>query len=360
MNRTNNPPDPSKGGTRGFPLWLRQRAIDRLHMMDGSYMLAAETANCSVRSIRRWEERIRPYRMAGGEQRESITGSDQLLLSICLFIYPEATADKLCAFLVANGGGVYSRGQISERCFEMEISRKRCSKEAYDAFSASSLQKLRWFISLPPPLGVSGVRSHQLIDIDETGFYLKSCAGGYGRGHTSCRVRCPSHYKRNEPKVNVILAIEPGNPNIERHLDGSVERPRRWIHVSQENCDQWLFGDFMDMILRDIETNPVEGGYDDSRCVLWDNLVLHKTPYVTTKIQDRLSDNHFYSVDRPPYRPKMAPIEYVFCELADELARRVRREWVIDDLRWNIYDICARIGRDGKFHNTFVHCGFPF
>ena len=73
-----------------------------------------------------------------------------------------------------------------------------------------------------------------------------------------------------------------------------------------------------------------------------------------------MSDNHFYSVDRPPYRPKMAPIEYVFCELADELARRVRREWVIDDLRWNIYDICARIGRDGKFHNTFVHCGFPF
>ena len=126
MIRTNNHPDPSIGGTRGFPLWLRQLAINRLQMMDGSYMLAAETANCSVRSIRRWEERIRPYRMAEGEQRKSITGSDQLLLSICLFIYPEATADKLCAFLIANGGGVYSRGQISERCFEMEISRKRC------------------------------------------------------------------------------------------------------------------------------------------------------------------------------------------------------------------------------------------
>ena len=84
--------------------------MNRLHMIGGNYYLAAETANCSTRSIRRWEERIDPYRMAGGEQRESITGSDQLLLSICLFIYPEATADKICAFLIANGGGIYTRG----------------------------------------------------------------------------------------------------------------------------------------------------------------------------------------------------------------------------------------------------------
>lgn len=108
------------------------------------------------------------------------------------------------------------------------------------------------------------------------------------------RVRYPSHdYKRNEPKVNVILAIEPGDPNIDANIDGSVEIPRRYIHILQDNCDQWLFSDYVDKICTDIENDLVEG-YDDSRYFLWDNLVLHKIHYVTTKIQDQLSDNYSF------------------------------------------------------------------
>ena len=72
-------------------------------------------------------------------------------------------------------------------------------------------------------------------------------------------MRYPSHYKRNEPKVTVILAIEPGNPNIDANHYRSIEKPRRWIHVSQENCDQWLFEDYMDMICLDIKNHPVDG-----------------------------------------------------------------------------------------------------
>ena len=119
-----------------------------------------------------------------------------------------------------------------------------------------------------------------------------------------------------------------------------------------------MFGDFVDEILTSIENNPAPNGYDDERCILWDNLILHKTPYVTNLIRDRASENNFYSVDRPPYQPKIAPIEYIFCELAAELTRRCVREWDIDILRDNIFDVLSKIGYNGKFYSTFVHCGY--
>ena len=113
-------------------------------------------------------------------------------------------------------------------------------------------------------------------------------------------------------------------------------------------------------MLSDIEQNPVPGNYDDRRIVMWDNLSCHKTPYVSQKIYGRVSNNLFESVDRPPYRPKMAPIEYAFCELACALKTRVKREWTVADLRTNIEDICITMGYLGKFQNTFRHCGYPF
>ena len=41
--------------------------------------------------------------MTGDFQREDLVGVDQLLLSIVLYIYPNASTDELCAFEVAVG-----------------------------------------------------------------------------------------------------------------------------------------------------------------------------------------------------------------------------------------------------------------
>ena len=207
-----------------------------------------------------------------------------------------------------------------------------------------------------PLFRIRGVHIRSLMDIDETGFYVKSVRTKYGRGHTTCRVRTPAHYTRSEPKLNVILAIEPGDPTLPAGANGSTDRPRQWVRVTQDSVDQLVFGDFIHEILTSIENNPAD--YDDERCLLWDNLSLHKTPYVTNIIRDRASNNNFYAVDRPPYQPKIAPIEYIFCELAAELTRRCVREWAIDTLRENIYDILSNIGYDGKFYSTFVHCSY--
>ena len=92
--------------------------------------------------------------MNGNRQREQLTGADQLLLSICLFIYPAATLDQIAIFIYGNGGDIYTRPQISDRCRESELTRKRSAKESYDAFSLASQRSLSWFKTLPPPLGI--------------------------------------------------------------------------------------------------------------------------------------------------------------------------------------------------------------
>ena len=155
------------------------------------------------------------------------------------------------------------------------------------------------------------------------------------------------------------MGVEAGDPRLPLGVDGSIQRLRHWIHVSQVNCDQYIFGYFCDTVCSDIEENPVLG--DDLRCFLWDNLSLHKTARVTHVIEGRNNDAHtFILVDRPPYRPNMAPIKYVFCEVVAELARRVKRDWKTDTLRTELYDICNLISNGGKFHSTFVHCGYPY
>ena len=138
QDRSLNYPHPRNGGSRGYPLWQRIRALD---MMWGynDYELAANAIGCHPISVRRWEQRITPFRMTGNRQRQRITAADQLLLSICLFIYPEANLDQICIFIVANGGDVYTRPTVSKRCKELGLSRKRSSREAYEAYSPASI-----------------------------------------------------------------------------------------------------------------------------------------------------------------------------------------------------------------------------
>ena len=83
--------------------------------------------------------------MTNGAQREQLTGADQLLLSICMFIYPTASNDKIAAFIHPNGGDIYTRQKITDRCNELQLTRKRASKETYDVFSPTSVQALVWY-----------------------------------------------------------------------------------------------------------------------------------------------------------------------------------------------------------------------
>ena len=97
----------------------------------------------------------------------------------------------------------------------------------------------------------------------------------------------PDHYTRSEKKVNIILAIEPEEARLPPYVNGSIENLRRWIHVLQINCNQFVFGGFIDDLLIDLEETPAPGYMDKNRYILWDNLSSHKTSYATSIIPER-------------------------------------------------------------------------
>ena len=285
---------------------------------------------------------------------------DQLSLLICLYIYPDTHADQICSFVIANGGATYTWQDITKWYAELELTRKKSSHEAYRANTSANIAKSLWCVSLSPPHGILNIRLDRLIDVDKTGFYISNMKTEYGCGNTTCRIRYTSHYTRSEPKVNVIMNIEAESYTMQPFVDCSIIFLRRWLFISQNNCYQYMFGDFIEFILSSIENAPAPGNINDNQCIIWDNLSLHKMAYVINNIFGRPTRNRFISVDRPPYRPTMAPIEFTFCELAAELSRRVYEDWTVDNLCWNVVNIYSRIGRNDKFENTFVHCNYPY
>ena len=131
-----------------------------------------------------------------------------------------------------------------------------------------NITKALWYVSLPLPLGVSNIRMDRLIDVDETRFYLSIIKTKYGCGLTTCCNRYPSHYVCLEPKVNVTMDVEAGSCTVPPFNDGSIMFPCRWVFISQSNCNQYMFGDFIDSILASIENAPVPGDVDNERCFI--------------------------------------------------------------------------------------------
>ena len=54
---------------------------------------------------------------------------DQLLLSVYIYVYPNAKADKVYPFVHTNDENIYFWQRISDRCSALQYSRKRTSRE---------------------------------------------------------------------------------------------------------------------------------------------------------------------------------------------------------------------------------------
>ncbi len=253
--RTKNPSDPSRGGSSGYPLWLRVRVMHHVYAfgIDNTF----ENYSISRSTLYRWNECLFPRRQTGNKQREVLSGRDQLLLSIALFQKPTSTTDDLALFIFSNGGRIYSRQAICKRLKELNVSRKRASIETYAAYSDFNLMKAFWFWNEPIPLGIVGVQRYRMLDIDECHFTLKSIQTKYGFAAKPVRVRDVGHFQKGAGSVNVIIAIEPGNPMIPNHLPGSIKFPRRWFMITRDvHVNQQIFSDFINDICTSIENNP--------------------------------------------------------------------------------------------------------
>jgi hypothetical protein len=354
VTRDNHAADPSLGGSAGYPTWLRADAMERVQAV--GIQAAADQVKPCRSTLYNWMNRFIAYEMTGGRERGALVGNDQLLLSMFVYIYPTATADEIATFIVNNGGGTYTRQQISQRFSDLDYTRKRSSTEAYQAFLPRNLLRVDRFFNQPPPVGVMGVQRRRLIDFDETGIFLDTTNRKYGNSHVTIRIRKPGHYTKS-PKLTVIAAVEPGDPNLPADTDGSVENPRRWFVISDDpGTTQEMFADFVDHVLTDLENSQLY--VDQERILLWDNLASHLTPLVYNTVYGRPPAKTFHIVPRPPYQPKYGPIEYIFAELASQLQLRSKSEWTRDSLRTECRNILSSLGRDGKLNKTFDHCGY--
>ena len=355
--RTQFPSDPSKGGSTGYPPWFRKIVLEFAEVYTPTQ--ASFLFNVSLASLYRWAQRVDPLLQRGNREREVLTNADQLLLTIAIHINPTSNADQIAAFIVRNGGNVYTRNQIYRRLKELGVVRKVASIESYRAFTPMNLMRARTFWTERAPVGVVGVQRRKFIDIDESKFALhqrKKCVKGYGV--KAVRVRDRGMFKKGMQSVNLFIAIEPGNPLIPSDQMGSIKHPRCWFRITQENCNQYVFADYIDDICRDIEENPCDG--DDERVFLWDNLSAHLTPYVTATYAHRAThDQHrFLAIPRPPYQPKFGPIEYIIGIIDQKLQAMEEIEWTIDTLRDALHNICMTVGNNGVANKTFLHVGY--
>ena len=95
-------------------------------------------------------------------------------MTIFLFAFPDASEDEIAACLYDHTNNVYTRKDISSRLKKLKLTRKKASTEAFATFTPESLQRARKFWSQSPPVGVSNVPRHQLIDMDEAAFTLET------------------------------------------------------------------------------------------------------------------------------------------------------------------------------------------
>jgi hypothetical protein len=338
-------PHPCIGG-RGYDAWFRKEQLAKAQ--------AGEVVDVSESSLRRWRERLHPYRQTGNKSREQVVGVGLINLVTFLRAWPEATLDEMAVFLYNEGGPLYSKQVLSKRLAELEITKKRASTEAYQAQREDVQFRVWSFFNCPSPLGIFQVPRRKLIDVDEFGITMEKCNRTGGWALRVFRVQNKGHYHFGA-KITVIFAIEPGDPRLPPHVLGSVQRPRRWIRcVHGCGTTTNIFRDFCDHVCTEIEQYGVQGT-DDHRIFIWDNLAAHHSAYVHQTVTGRDGPCRFSIVARPQYHPKFGPIEYKICELTNIHRMRKQPNWTMQTLENKIYAAATSIE---TFDSTFVHCGY--
>eukprot|EP00978_Attheya_sp_CCMP212_P037426 scaffold176038_cov34-Attheya_sp.AAC.1 len=302
-----NRPHPSHGGAREYPISERLRMLQMWHA-------DLPVPASMVRSIKRWDDRMIPYRMAGNKGTRQMSGHHLLLLVMFKMGYPEASANQCIVFigLHSEDGAVFSKKDISKALKGLDYTRKKASTIAKQAFTEENILKHYEFWHEDYLVGIIGTSRRRLIDVDECGFVIDDANKVYGHVVKGLRIRKPGNYGSDAVKLTVILAIEPGDPHLPDHVEGSIQNSRRWFRVSTDvGTTIEVYKDFLEVKMMDKfdENEP-------QRTVMHDNLNLHKDPGVVYAVHRR---GHRV-VCRPPYRPHDGPIEWAFDELACEMS----------------------------------------
>ena len=220
-------PHPSQGGSRGYP------HSERIRMLEMWERDQSSVPKSMLSSIRRWAKRPIPYEMTGGKKSQAMSGHHRFLLSLFKKIYPQARHSQSAVFIAlhSHDNRVFTNTEISRALKDMNMTRKRASTTAYQAFTPINFKRHYNFWHKPFPAGISNIRRKDLLDADEMALVISDANENYGHAVKDCRVRKIGNYGRGKFKITLIMAIEAGDPDLGKDELGSTELPRIWYHL---------------------------------------------------------------------------------------------------------------------------------
>jgi transposase len=338
---------PSRGGSRGYSTEFKIMLIDY-------YDSGLEFDETLERSIQRWKKRLIAKKRTGNKKKTFIEGEHLFILTAYKRIFPHAKASQCALFISIHStdGRVYTNPQIHNALKILDMTRKKGSTTAYQAFTPRNEYLYDCFISYNFPAGIRNVPRRFLMDGDECSFQVGDIGQSYGHAVKGLRVRKMGNYGRGASKIVVIMFIEPGDPSLDPTELGSIARPRIWYRVSK---DKGTSSDAYESFLDNYVLNKMRPN-EPMRYLMHDNLPSHKTDAVFARIHNAGHE----VICRPPYRPHIAPIEFAFNMLACSLRDRWEQIKNEEQLIKAIHEIIDnRIGMGG-FDELFQRCGYRY
>ncbi|EJK47066.1 hypothetical protein THAOC_34243 [Thalassiosira oceanica] len=287
---------------------------------------------------------VRPKKATGNKQtRREVNGVDLYNLALFRKCYPKAYIDEVRAYVHNRNptNKPYSKSQIYRAEERLGLTRKAGSTTSTKAYLPINLQKRRQYWNEPYPLGIRGVCTSDVIDLDEARFTLTS--QNRKRGKTATFHRCDSQgmYRKGEPGTNLLCAVGgDGATPISYHEQ-----------YSAGGTDLWRFYSYMLALLDHLHTRHPGRPF----VFTMDNLNIHKHPAIRFLIYSR---GHRL-VFRAPYWSCDGPIEYVFNTVQLQLQSPEFHNRIdsVDALEDAIDVILGRMATL-SFRNYFLDVGF--
>lgn len=348
---------PSRGGNpygpdmRMLVLTLHEKeGIDHLKNDIGLAALRRDKKFPCFATCKSWIEQnrqlghVRPKKATGNKQtRREVNGVDLYNLALYRKYNPKAYIDEVRAYVHNRNPAnkPYSKSQIHRAETRLGLTRKTGSTTSTKAYLPINLQKRRQYWNEPYPLGIRGVCTNDVIDLDEARFTLVSM--NRKRGKTVTFHRCDSQgmYRKGEPGTNLLCAVGgDGTTPISYHEQ-----------YSAGGTDLWRFYSYMLGLLGYLDAHHPGRSF----VLTMDNLNIHKHLAIRFLIYNR---GHRL-VFRAPYWSCDGPIEYVFNTVQVELQSPVFRDKVdsVNKLEDAIDVILERMGML-TFRNYFLDVGF--
>lgn len=326
----------------GYPLWFRQRILAEDDGRVASDVLAIRH-RVSVATVRRLRRLVAE---TGSAARRPFSGGRPPILNAASIAYlrqftilrPDVSRREAVQVMQEFTGAI-----VSEQVLSLTWKRLRFTRKRLRVFAMQRSEDVRRRFWTSPPdgvpgaVGVLGLHTGAMIDIDECGITLEQCERRVGRAVRGQRAQMPGFYQRGQVRWNVILAID-----INRG-------PVAWW-VVPVNVDADVFHLFLQYFLFP-QLQPRDGLHV-RRSLLWDNLRVHFRPDVLEAVRGA---GHRV-IARPAYSPDMAPIECAFSKIKMTL-RRKRDELTEANLKDKIIQAIQEITPENA-QGWFAHCHY--